>query len=64
MLTSITYVVGLAAICGYVYVGSMFGRVSAKAGNGIRRAAWDAFVWPVMGWAAIEKLYKVTPTEY
>ncbi len=49
---------GWAAVGGYVYVGAMFGRVSAKAGSGIMRAAWDAFVWPVMGWAAIENLYK------
>jgi len=52
--------VGWAAVGGYVYVGVMFGRVSVKAGNSIGRAAWDAFVWPVMGWAAIEKLYKYT----
>ena len=58
MLTFLTSTVGLAAICGYVYVGVMFGRLSAKAGNSYKRAAWDAFVWPVMGWAAIEKLYK------
>ena len=54
----LTSLVGFAAIGGYVYVGVMFGRVSAKAGNGYGRAAWDAFVWPLMGWAAIEKLYK------
>lgn len=49
---------GWAAVGGYVYVGVMFGRVSAKAGNGIVRAAIDAAIWPVMGWAAIENLYK------
>ena len=63
MLSFLTSVVGLASICGYVYVGIMFGRMSVRAGNGYGRAAWDAFVWPVMGWAAIEKLYKVTPAE-
>ncbi len=57
-MCALTSIVGLAAIVGYVYVGVMFGRVSIKAGNGIGRAAWDALVWPVMGWAAIEKLYK------
>lgn len=63
MLAFLTSVVGMAAVCGYVYVGVMFGRMSVRAGNSITRAAWDAFVWPVMGWAAIENLYKVTPSE-
>lgn len=57
-MCALTSVVGVAAVVGYVYVGVMFGRMSIKAGNGIARAAWDAFVWPVMGWAAIEALYR------
>lgn len=59
-MCALTSVVGIAAICGYAYVGIMFGRMSAKAGNPIGRAIIDAITWPIMGWAAIEKLYKYT----
>ncbi len=58
MLTFFTSTVGMMAIAGYVYVGVMFGRASVKAGNGWMRAAWDAAIWPLMGWVAIENLYK------
>lgn len=52
-------VVGMAAIGGYLYVAIMFGRASRMAGNGWMRVVLDAATWPVMGWAAIEKLYRV-----
>ncbi len=57
-MCALTGIVGIAAIGGYIYVGAMFGRMSVKAGNSIIRAAVDAATWPLMGWAAIEKLYK------
>ena len=57
-MCAFTSFVGFAAIGGYIYVGMMFGRVSFKAGNNPLLVAWDALVWPLMGWAAIEKLYK------
>lgn len=57
-MCALTSIVGLAAVGSYVYVGIMFGRMSIKAGNSIMRAAVDAATWPLMGWAAIEKLYR------
>lgn len=61
LLALATSTVGATAIGFYVYVGIMFGRASIKAGNTRTRAAVDAATWPVMGWAAIEKLYETTP---
>lgn len=52
---------GLAAVGGYGYVAVMFGRASLKAGNDWKRVLVDAVTWPVMGWAAIEKLAKNPP---
>lgn len=62
MLSIVTSLVGLAAVGGYLYVAAMFARVSHKAGTGIARTVMDALVWPVMGWQAIQDLYKVTPS--
>ena len=62
LLALATSGVGLAAIGVYVYVGVMIGRASSKAGSSLVRAAVDGALWPVSGWAAIEKLYKTTPT--
>ena len=58
----LTSIVAFAAIGGYVYVGVLFGRVSTKAGNPIYRVLFDAITWPIMAWAAIGKLYAVTPS--
>lgn len=57
MLTFLTSAVGVAAIGGYLYVAAMFARASYKAGNKWTRVVIDGLTWPVMGWAAIEKLY-------
>lgn len=55
----LTSTVGLAAIGGYFYVAVMFGRASRLAGNNWTRVVMDATTWPVMGWAALERLYRV-----
>ena len=54
----LTSTIGLAAIGGYVYVAIMFGRASRMAGNSWTQVVIDAAGWPVMGWMAIEKLYR------
>lgn len=59
MMAFVTSLVGIASIGGYAYVAVMFGRASLKAGNTWKRVALDAVTWPVMGWQAIEDLYKV-----
>lgn len=59
MFAILTSVTGLAAVGGYVYVAVMFGRASAKAGNSIGRVIIDAATWPIMGWQALEDLYRV-----
>lgn len=58
MLTFVTSLVGMAAVGGYLYVAAMFARVSHKAGTGMARTVLDALAWPVMGWQAIQDLYK------
>lgn len=58
----VTSLVGMAAIGSYLYVAAMFARVSHKAGTGMTRTVLDALAWPVMGWKAIQDLYKVTPS--
>ena len=58
-MSILTSAIGLAAIGGYFYVAIMFGRASRMAGNSWTRVVTDAATWPVMGWAAIEKLYRV-----
>jgi len=59
MFAFITSAVGVAAIAGYIYVAVMFGRASRMAGNEWMRVMIDATTWPVMGWTAIERLYRV-----
>lgn len=61
MFAFLTSVVGIAAVCGYLYVAAMFARASYKAGNSFLRVVLDGVTWPVMGWPAIEKLYKTPP---
>ncbi len=52
------YLVGIVNIISYLYTAIMFGKVSWKARNKPGRVLVDALIWPIMGWTAIEDLYK------